>query len=93
MSEEEVAVVAHHIALEICEATAEQARAWTWPDDFTGDTIDRATCRARDAIAALDKHRAETALTDLMLHGAAISCGGKRIDPKDFYAPPERTSE
>jgi hypothetical protein len=39
---------------------------------------------ARAVIAALDKHRAEKALEDIMLHGVTITQGGKRVDPRIF---------
>lgn len=53
MPDDQLERIAHLIALEICEATAQQSDEWTWPDDFVGDVIDRATCRARQIDALL----------------------------------------
>lgn len=45
--------VAHQIALELCEFTEKQATTHAWPDDFAGDTVDRARSRARTVIEAM----------------------------------------
>lgn len=53
MSDSMVERVASVIAMEIAELNASQRKTMKFPDDFNGDTIDRATCCARAAIQAM----------------------------------------
>lgn len=55
MTDADREIIAHMIALEICEATAKDEEIWSWPDDFVGDTIDRARCRADRILSILSR--------------------------------------
>jgi hypothetical protein len=45
--------VAHEIAMEISELTAVERRQMVWPDDFNGDTIERARACAAKVIEVI----------------------------------------
>jgi hypothetical protein len=50
-----------------------------------GLTESEAEHYARAAIAALDRYRGDKTAEDIMEHGVAITHGGKRVAPEDFY--------
>lgn len=71
--------VAFQIALEITEVHGEQERGWKWPDDFPGDTIDRARSRARGVISAMREP------TEAMIRAAFTAPDAHMAsDPKDL---------
>lgn len=74
--------IARRVALALSEATADNERAWIWPDDFVGDTIERARDCADEIMTAIVEP------TQAMIDATDGLCGGYGYGDECFEGDP-----